>query len=181
MSGIANFAIRGAQIIFAAIVTGLSIGLARGHHWGNLPVILGYVSFVGCVSLLAGFAGLASAWIDALQGKIGLIIDGFIMLVNLAGGLVVAIKLDGVKCNLKDGSDNDADNVLKIYYNYLINGGIKKVGGGDLCYYCQIDYNVDDLNSRCKMNQADSAFMFLTVILLLVSLTLTYLRMKKGY
>lgn len=83
-----NFAIRGAQIIFAAIVTGLSIDLARGHHWGALPVILGYVCFVGCVSLLAGFAGLASTWIEFLQGKIGLLIDAFITVVNLAGGLV---------------------------------------------------------------------------------------------
>jgi hypothetical protein len=83
-----NFALRGTQIIFAAIVTGLSIDLARGHHWGGLPVILGYVCFVGCVSLLAGFAGLAASWITILQGKIGLLMDGFITIVNLAGGLV---------------------------------------------------------------------------------------------
>jgi hypothetical protein len=87
-NAITHFAIRGAQIIFAAIVCGLSIDLARGHHWGGLPVILGYVSFVGCVSLLAAFVGLASMWVELLQGTIGLIIDGVILVVNLAGGLV---------------------------------------------------------------------------------------------
>jgi hypothetical protein len=86
--GLVNFIIRGAQIICAAIVCGLSIDLARGHHWGGLPVILGYVSFVGCASLLGAFAGLASSWIDVLSGMIGLLIDGFIILINLAGGLV---------------------------------------------------------------------------------------------
>jgi hypothetical protein len=95
-----NFAIRGTQIIFAAIVTGLSIDLARGHHWGGLPVILGYVCFVGCVSLLAGFAGLAASWITILQGKIGLLIDGFITAVNLAGGLVSAHSEGGCVCTI---------------------------------------------------------------------------------
>jgi len=92
-NSLVNFGIRGAQIIFAAIVTGLSIDLARGHHWGGLPVILGYVCFVGCVSLLAGFAGLASSWIEVLQGKIGLILDGFVTAANLAGGLVSSFDL----------------------------------------------------------------------------------------
>lgn len=96
---------------------------------------------------------------------------------------VVAIKLDGVKCTDSNANDENAqNNALKIVNNYLINGGARgKVGDVDNCYYCQFSSGSKDLVSRCKMNQADSAFMFLTVVVLLVSLTLTYLRMKKGY
>lgn len=93
----------------------------------------------------------------------------------------MAVKLDGVKCSNSD----DYSNGLKIINNYLINGGShgKNSQNKDVenCYYCQTEDGADTLLSRCKMNQADSAFMFLTVIVLLVSLTLTYLRMRKGY
>lgn len=85
---LSNIATRSVQIIFAAVVTGLSIDLARGHKQGGVPITLGYVSFVGCASLLAAFSGLAATWIEFLQGPIGLAVDGFITLVNLAGGLV---------------------------------------------------------------------------------------------
>jgi len=37
------------------------------------------------------------------------------------------------------------------------------------------------LNTRCKQSQADSVFMFLTVVVLFVALALTYLRIKKTY
>ncbi|KAF2254646.1 hypothetical protein BU26DRAFT_527666 [Trematosphaeria pertusa] len=173
---ITKLAVRGFQIIFAAVVTGLSIDLAKGHHWGGLPVTLGYVSFVGCISLLAGFAGVAAVFVSSLQGHIEMLMDGFIMLLNLAGGVLVAVKLKGVEC--KDGDDQP--NGLNILTNDLINGGKH----GDDCYWCSFDHDPklpSKLISRCKMNQADDAFMFLTVVVLLVSLTLTFLRMKKGY
>ncbi|KAF2677768.1 hypothetical protein K458DRAFT_318698 [Lentithecium fluviatile CBS 122367] len=173
-NAIANIGIRAAQLIFAAIVCGLSIDLAKGHKNGGLPVTLGYVSFVGCVSLLAGFVGLASTWVEKLQGKIGLIVDGFIMVANLAGGLLVAVKLGGIKCDKND------DSAFDMCRNDLMNGG---PWDGEYYpgYYCNTTGGGDQLVARCKKNQADSAFMFLTVIVLLVSLTLTYLRMKKGF
>jgi hypothetical protein len=178
MSSISNLAVRAVQIVFAAIVAGLSIDLARGHKDGAVPIALGYVSFVGCVSLLAAFIGLAATWIEFLQGPIGLLVDGFITVVNLAGGVLIAAKLKGVKC---DKNSSDVTNALKIIENELINGGKHGKGLRD-CYYCTgTESDADKLISRCKMNQADTAFMFLTVVVLLVSLTLTYLRAKKGY
>ena len=36
------------------------------------------------------------------------------------------------------------------------------------------------INQRCQQSQADAVFMFLTVVVLLISLVLTYLRMKKS-
>jgi hypothetical protein len=62
----------------------------------------------------------------------------------------------------------------------LINGG-KKGKNIEDCFYCQDEGGADIMISRCKKNQADSAFMFITVVVLLASVTMTYLRMKKGY
>jgi hypothetical protein len=89
---IVNFALRGAQILFAVVVLGLSVDLIRGQKGdGSLPGTLGYAAFVGGVSLLGAFIGLASTWIDFLQGVIGATIDSFLIGINLAGGIVSAI------------------------------------------------------------------------------------------
>jgi hypothetical protein len=80
--------VRAAQIVFAAVVTGLSINLAHGHHWGPVPAALGFVSFVGCFSLLGAFVGVAAEFVDLLKGPIGMAVDGLVLILNLAGGVV---------------------------------------------------------------------------------------------
>jgi hypothetical protein len=88
-SPILNFAIRGFQILFAAVVLGLSVGMIRGQWEGlNSPISLRYTAFVGGVSFLGGVIGIATEWISVLQGMVGLIIDGLITLLNIAGGVV---------------------------------------------------------------------------------------------
>ncbi|KAF2642984.1 hypothetical protein P280DRAFT_505236 [Massarina eburnea CBS 473.64] len=173
MSTLVNFAVRAAQIAFAAVVTGLSISISQGHHWGGLPFILGYVSFVGCVTLLGAFAGLAATWVELLQGTIGMLVDAIILVFNLAGGVVLAIKINGVKC----ADDGNTDNAIKLVTNGLFNGGWK----GKESYYATQPDGDKTLLSLCKKNQADAAFLFLTVVVLLVSLAMGFLRMKKGY
>lgn len=89
MSSIINFAIRGCQIIFAAIILGLSVGLVRGQKEDlSSPISLKYAAFVGAVSFIAGIFGIAAEFVSALQGKISMIIDGLITLINIAGGVV---------------------------------------------------------------------------------------------
>jgi len=39
----------------------------------------------------------------------------------------------------------------------------------------------DRLNTRCKQSQTDAVFMFLTVVVLLATIALTYLRVKKSF
>lgn len=51
-------------------------------------------------------------------------------------------------------------------------------GGKPDCAYSP-DLFGDKLNSRCKQNQADSAFMFLTAIVLIAAVTLTLLHSRK--
>lgn len=96
----------------------------------------------------------------------------------------MAIKLKGIKCQV---SDNNGLTGQKMIANYLINGGTDGKDNYDqpFCYYCghvqELEKDIPILEGRCKKNQADSAFMFLTVIVLIASITMTYLRMKKGY
>lgn len=86
---IVNFALRGSQAVFAAVVLGLSVTLCKDQIIdGTLPASLGYVAFVGGISFVAAFIGVASTWVELLQGVIGAGIDAFILVLNLAGGIV---------------------------------------------------------------------------------------------
>jgi hypothetical protein len=88
VSPILNFALRGAQALFAIVVLGLSVTLIRGHQWGSLPSSLGFAAFVGGISFLAAIVGLAVTWFEFLGGVVGLAIDGVIALLNIACGIV---------------------------------------------------------------------------------------------
>lgn len=92
-SPILNFAIRGTQALFAIIVFGLSTTLIRGHKLGSLSSSLGFVAFVGALSFLAALLGIASHWLQVLQGHIGVLIDAIIVGVNIAGGIVGQLRV----------------------------------------------------------------------------------------
>lgn len=62
--------------------------------------------------------------------------------------------------------------------NTLFNGGVKKIDGDEACYYCD---DVNKIVGNCKKVQAGDVFMFLQLVMVLVSATLIYLRLKKGY
>ena len=88
-STVVNFAIRGFQVVFAAVVLGLSVSLVRGQAPGaNSPISLRYTSFVGGLSLVTAFVGIAGEFFTLIQGKISLIMDTIVALVNIAGGVV---------------------------------------------------------------------------------------------
>ena len=94
-SPIVNFAIRAFQVVFAAVVLGLSVSLVRGQGPGlNSPISLRYCSFVGGLSFFAAIIGIAGEWVSALQGKTILLIDALVTLVNVAGGVVCALTLE---------------------------------------------------------------------------------------
>lgn len=88
-SPLVNFVLRGFQLVFASVVLGLSVSLVRGQMPGsNSPISLRYCSFVGGLTFIAAIIGIAAEWVSALQGKVGLLIDGVVTLVNVAGGVV---------------------------------------------------------------------------------------------
>ncbi|KAH7127060.1 marvel domain-containing protein [Dendryphion nanum] len=172
-----TFALRGAQLVSAAIVFGLSVNLVQGQVHGGAPVSLGFAAFVGAASLVGALVGLAANWVDALQGIIGLGIDGILTLVNLAGGVLLAVKLKAVNCG-NTNSEYMGDHIIPID---VVNAGcsLLKLAANDRKCLEWLDEKLGKYNSRCQQNTAASAFMFITVVILLVSLTLAFLRNKR--
>ncbi|KAF2867891.1 marvel domain-containing protein [Massariosphaeria phaeospora] len=172
-SPVVNFALRGAQALFSIVVIALSVTLIKGQVYKkDQPATFGFSVFVGAISLLGALLGIAAHWLDVLQSIIGVAIDVLILIINLAGGVLIAVKLKGIDCMSEDVLER-----LKMKNNSLLNGG---------CYeeknqvYCRntVILRGEVLNSRCKENQANSAFMFLTLIVLLAAATVTFLNMK---
>ncbi|KAF2709618.1 hypothetical protein K504DRAFT_455315 [Pleomassaria siparia CBS 279.74] len=173
---IITFALRGTQVLFSVVVLGLSIGLIKGQKYPGaaIPATLGYAAFVGATSLLGAFIGLASNWVELLQGIIGAAIDGFVLVINIAGGIIIAYKLRGINC-----ANKDLDYVHdKMRLNDLLSGGCGRTGGVYQCWYWD-SLQPGKLNSRCQVSQADSVFMFLTVVILIATLTMTFLHLKR--
>ncbi|KAF1831848.1 hypothetical protein BDW02DRAFT_36521 [Decorospora gaudefroyi] len=185
VSPIINFALRGLQALFAIVVLGLSVTLIRGHHWGSLPASLGFAAFVGGITFLAALVGLAAGWFEILGGIVGLVVDGVVALINIACGVLFAIKLGGVDCNNVD----DLDNVKKLVNNEWFNGGCRKLGDGEKYCWTNVHYGGNDdgkkladvYSGHCKEAQADTVFMFLTAVVLLVCGVMVWLRMKNGH
>ncbi|XP_014559198.1 hypothetical protein COCVIDRAFT_24469 [Bipolaris victoriae FI3] len=180
VSSIFNATLRGVQALFGIIVLGLSVTLIRGHHWGNLPAGLGYGAFVGGLSFVAAFIGLAATWFEFLGGMVGLVIDGVVALVNLAGGVLYAINLAGTDCEM---SAEDPSNINKMIENEWFNGGCQSPG------FCWNGYEYSRNPSKqiavyeghCKEAKADAVFMFLTAVVMIVCALLVWLRMRRGY
>lgn len=169
--------LRAFQIVFAAVVLGLSVSVAKGQapkgnfyeYDSNVPATTAYSSFVGGFGMFVAIVGIASLFVEFLQGIIMLVLDGLASLIFLAGGLAVAIGLRGVSCgNLKQEEDND-----------LINGGKWTRKGEDNAPWG--DGIVDQrgpgwMKGRCQMLEADSAFMFLGFIVSLGLIAYAFFR-----
>jgi hypothetical protein len=96
---------------------------------------------------------------------------------------LVAVKLKGVHCkDVSIDSSMDDEDVYKMVWSDIC-GGLqwRGKGVGWVCGYFSRPGQQGMLLSRCRMAQADSAFMLLTVIAVCVAAVLGYLRMKRGY
>ena len=93
------------------------------------------------------------------------------------------MKLKGVHC--KDVSPSTLDmadeDTYKMVLSDIICGGGKWLKGEWVCAYLVSPGREGMLLSRCRIAQADSAFMLLTVIVVCVAAVLGYLRMRRGY
>lgn len=210
-SPILTFAIRGTQALFAIVVFAISCSLIKGHHFGSLPSILGFVAFVGGLSFIGALLGIAAHWMQVLQGQVGVLIDAVVAGINIGGSIVsqllnpqhgyilslvapsdmyqlMAIKLKGVSCKAVKykGIGAEYSNDYKMVTSEIICGGMewtKDDYRGFSCFWLFEDAgkHVGTLLSRCNISKADSVFMFLTAIVVAVAAVLGYLRMKRGY
>ncbi|KAF1958589.1 hypothetical protein CC80DRAFT_15112 [Byssothecium circinans] len=123
-SPIINFSIRSFQAIFAITTLALSANLVRDQYKdSSAPVVLKYATFTGAVTLIASLVGAAMQWVDMLQGKVILLVDGIIAVGNLAGGILLAAGIGLSKC----GDTSDENRVL-LKSNILFNGGCDEDG-----------------------------------------------------
>ena len=97
------------------------------------------------------------------------------------------MRLQGKNCS--DGSDRNRLGPGRGEYPFkgglggidILNGGCGEDAGVKGCWYVNYETQRSKLNTRCKQSQADSVFMFLTVVVLFVVLALTYLRIKRAH
>lgn len=93
--------------------------------------------------------------------------------------------MKGVSCGKIDFYDMDGEERKNLYntlLNEIICGGLKKSKGQEYptCHYYTID-GLGTMVSRCKMASADSAFMFLTAIVVGGAAWMGWMRLKRGY
>ncbi|KAH3948971.1 hypothetical protein HBI70_124660 [Parastagonospora nodorum] len=185
ISTLANWVCRAFQLLFGIVILGLSVTLIRGHHWGALPATLGYAAFLGGVTIIAALIGIAAVWITFLEGIVGMAIDVFAALLNIAGGIALAIKMRGVTCNIKDNDFDDIENGFKAVYNELFNGGCMKFQKVTSCWVMSQPWSASKMENaiegHCRESSADMVFMFLVAALFLVTAGLAFLRKRKGY
>jgi len=85
--------LRALQALFGIIVLGLSITLINGHNPTNsalpsVPTLLPFAAAIGGVTLAGALVGFILAWTEFLRGYFEIILDIFILLANLVGGVV---------------------------------------------------------------------------------------------
>ncbi|KAF2461408.1 marvel domain-containing protein [Lineolata rhizophorae] len=166
---IVNLALRFFQLLFAAVVLGLSVSLIKKQEFGDAPATMGYSAFTGGFGLLAALVGTAAIFMEAISGIIILGVDGLTSLIFLAGGIAYTVGLRDT------GSCGDTEGLLS---NDLTTGGCVESNSGDL-RACGID-SIDDAKGRCKMGQADSAFMFLGCIISIAIVIMVFISSKRG-
>jgi hypothetical protein len=121
-----------------------------------VPATTEYSAFTGGFAMIVAAIGFVSLFVEFLQGIIMLVLDGLSALLFLAGGIAVAVGLRHTSCN----------NGQQMFDNDLINGGCTVQNKEKLCWYGSrpIDRS-GSLKGRCQMQEADSAFMFLGLII----------------
>ncbi|KAI4956076.1 hypothetical protein J4E91_000286 [Alternaria rosae] len=182
--------LRALQALFGIIVLGLSVTLIRGHnplHWtiSKLPTLLPFAAAIGGLTIAGALVGFVLSWTEFLRGFFEILLDIAVLLANLVGGVLIAIRLKGKNCY----DESDRNRVGNRGYPFkgslgsidILNGGCTEKNGVGICYYASWADQEAKLNTRCRQSQANSVFMFLTVVVLFAGLTLTYLRIKRTH
>jgi len=157
--------LRSIQMIFGIIVLALSVQLARGQVIGGAPSTTIYDAFAGGINIVAVIVCVVALSSAALSGTVSYAADGIAALAALAGGIATAVELKGVSCG----------NAYEMFYNNLINGGLYKADG-------ELNSGITEsqMTTRCNMNKADAAFLFLAFIISTASLVLSFTTQKRG-
>lgn len=77
-----------AQFLFAIVVLGVSVTLAKHQVYNSVPAATGYSAFTGGLGILAALVGFVALFASSLDGIVTWVLDGLASLAFLAGGLV---------------------------------------------------------------------------------------------
>ncbi|KAL3443150.1 marvel domain-containing protein [Aspergillus insuetus] len=143
--------LRGFQVIFAVIVLGISVDLARGQHTSAqaVPAATGYAAFTGALGTLVAFVGVASLFVSSLEGIITWALDGLSAITMLTAGIAYAVLL----------RDADCSKLETIWDHRLLSSGCQPIDGHKYCWTTP-----SKVKSRCISAKADNAFMFITFV-----------------
>ncbi|KAL4783554.1 marvel domain-containing protein [Aspergillus varians] len=145
--------LRGFQAIFAIIVLGISVDLARGQdkQFQAVPAATGYAAFCGAFGVLAALVGITSIFVTSLEGLVTWALDGLSAVTMLASGIAYAVLLRNATCG----------DWLSTWSNVLLSGGCGDILRTQVCRYATDE---SKLKSRCVSARADSAFMFISFV-----------------
>ncbi|TKA79026.1 hypothetical protein B0A55_03159 [Friedmanniomyces simplex] len=166
---LANLITRAFQLLFGAVVLGLSISAIKWQHFGSAPATSSYSAFAGAFGILAALIGIAASFIDAIPDLIMAVVDALASVLLLAGGIAFAVGLKGVTCT---------DDVTTAY-NSLLNGGCYGSGDKKLCGFPVQNYK-GVLAGRCRTAEADAAFLFLGFLASVAAAVLCFLASRRG-
>jgi hypothetical protein len=170
-------------LLFAIVILGLSVSLARGQVIESVPSETVYAAFAGGLGIVAALLGFATTSESSVNKPLTWLVDGVSALALLVGGIVsfpdipfwkkgmktnhlyfdvkiFAVRLRGTRCS----------NWLTTYHNVLLCGGCDYDASGirSNCWY-----GSDQLKSRCGSAIADTVFMFLAFVICIAALVET--------
>ncbi|OCL02915.1 hypothetical protein AOQ84DRAFT_164846 [Glonium stellatum] len=169
---IITLVLRFVQFLFAVIVLGLAVTLIKDQVLGGSPAAINYAAFTGGFGIIGAAVGIAALFVGPLGGLVMAAIDGLASLFYLAGGIAIVVILRGISCS---STSNESQN--KMYDNTLLNGGCTNYKGQKVCGYIE---RLDHMNVRCRENEADAAFMFMSFALCIGCAVLSFLAMNRG-
>jgi hypothetical protein len=81
---------RAFQVLFSALVLGLSISLIKGQKIGSAPIRQGYSAFTGAFGLAVALFGIAAVFVDSLASSpfTAWVPDAVAGFAYVAGGIV---------------------------------------------------------------------------------------------
>ncbi|KAF9883248.1 hypothetical protein FE257_003804 [Aspergillus nanangensis] len=159
--------IRVLQFIFAVIVLGLSVSLAKGQVLGNVPPVTGYAAFTGGLGIIAAIVGVTALFVSSLEGLITWALDGVACLAFLAGGIAFAVILRATDCGSRFTTED----------NMITSGGCQRMRGE---WYCGYVKSPDTLKSRCTSAKADSAFMIISCVVCVAVVASSFFSARKS-
>ncbi|KAF2142047.1 uncharacterized protein K452DRAFT_308444 [Aplosporella prunicola CBS 121167] len=168
---LARIVMRSVQIVFSAVVLGLSIKLIQDQVFGTSRTI-NVAAFSGAFGIFAALVGLASLWLTAMSPTVLSAVDGLATGFQLAVGITIAVKLRHITC-----ASNSDMNRYRLYRNDLTNGGCISQKNG---VYCGHGNDWGYFHERCRMSSADSAFLIMAGAVFVLQSVLTYIHFRRA-